>query len=472
MNEEDEGERKLKIQETRRVYDKLREMYLYGLRNSLEENDVLNSKRGAKQMREYVMSEEEFLSYFPRNLIVGGKVMTLGQAHDSMTKTIQRFVNTVRDIVTITKTQRVEREQLQEAIENLITLTLDVEKIFGTPVQLDEELINRYLEEMGERENEQPLGTPDTPTDKTISPATPEDAEDKEIAKDAIFDMDDLEGDDEEDETGALKKVGLFDPDVYQNTLDVFNEEKKIFEKELEMPIEATATIFSLFLNLLSEVSKGQNEGVRRAKSFDNNYAGRFEDPEIIQGYFNETMEQLQDKSKNTISDLRAAGLRLTSDNYKLYEPINIVGTINRIFSIDKQPVKTIVTDLITKVLDVDESMDDLFDDIFGPAVDNDRESNSSEDTPPRSMDDIRNALFGDDNVDIDDDEQTDENPDDSMDIDDDEQTDENPDDSDQPLEVLKTQVSQIAKNNLSSEEVASIVEFAKKIKLQIMEEV
>ena len=42
INEEDEGERKLKIQETRRVYDKLREMYLYGLRNSLEENDVPN----------------------------------------------------------------------------------------------------------------------------------------------------------------------------------------------------------------------------------------------------------------------------------------------------------------------------------------------------------------------------------------------------------------------------------------------
>jgi hypothetical protein len=71
-------------------------------------------------------------------------------------------------------------------------------------------------------------------------------------------------------------------------------------------------------------------------------------------------------------------------------------------------------------------------------------------------LDDIENTLFGDNNVDTDDDEQTDENP----------------DDSDQPLEVLKTQVSQIAKNNLSSEEVASIVEFAKKIKLQIMEEV
>jgi len=157
LQEDRASDRKLRIQEVEKVYNELRRMYLKGLRISLENPDTEKAKAGAKQMREYVMGEEKFMSYFPTNIISGGKVMTLGDAYEKMSKVIRKFIETIRDIVTITKTQRVSKTDLEVVVADLVAISLAIQSMFRKESLIDRKFIENYKNEIAQNPNNQSL---------------------------------------------------------------------------------------------------------------------------------------------------------------------------------------------------------------------------------------------------------------------------------------------------------------------------
>jgi hypothetical protein len=157
LQEDRAGDRKLRIEEVKKVYNELRRMYLKGLRISLENPDTEKAKSGAKQMREYVMSQEKFMSYFPTNIISGGKVMTLGDAYEKMSKVIRKFIETIRDIVTITKTQRVSKPDLEVAIADLVAISLAIQSMFRKESLIDRKFMENYKNEIAQDPDKQSL---------------------------------------------------------------------------------------------------------------------------------------------------------------------------------------------------------------------------------------------------------------------------------------------------------------------------
>ena len=158
FEQEDDSERKLKIQEVRRVYDEMRRMYLQGLQVSLEENDSQEAKQGAKQIKDYVLGEKEFMGYFPTNVISStGQVMTLSEANNSMKAIIQSFIGAIRDMVTITKTQKVSPASLEQAVGELVKISEAIERLFNVPSEIDREFMQKYIDEASAKPENQPI---------------------------------------------------------------------------------------------------------------------------------------------------------------------------------------------------------------------------------------------------------------------------------------------------------------------------
>jgi hypothetical protein len=104
------------------------------------------------------MGQETFMSYFPSNIITSsGGVMTLGGAHKSMVDIIAPFIETIRDIVTITKTQKVSESNLQQAIGNLVMISDAIESMFKVPSLIDREFMKKYIEAAKQNPENQPL---------------------------------------------------------------------------------------------------------------------------------------------------------------------------------------------------------------------------------------------------------------------------------------------------------------------------
>jgi len=165
---EQESDRKLKIKQVREVYGEMRRMYLKGLMVSLENNDSENSKRGASQIKEYVMSQKQFLSYFPTNIITSsGRVMTLGDAYESMKEIIGKFVEAIRDMVTITKTQKVSSGSLYQAMGELISISEKIEELFKVPSQIDKKILKALKKQETSNDDNQSV------TDEEKLTATP-----------------------------------------------------------------------------------------------------------------------------------------------------------------------------------------------------------------------------------------------------------------------------------------------------------
>ena len=158
LQESSESDRKLKITEVEKVYNEMRRQYLKGLQVSLSKNQPDEAKAGAKELKDYVMGQETFMSYFPSNIITSsGGVMTLGGAHKSMVDIIAPFIETIRDIVTITKTQKVSESNLQQAIGNLVMISDAIESMFKVPSLIDREFMKKYIEAAKQNPENQPL---------------------------------------------------------------------------------------------------------------------------------------------------------------------------------------------------------------------------------------------------------------------------------------------------------------------------
>ena len=158
LQESSESDRKLKITEVEKVYNEMRRQYLKGLQVSLSKNQPDEAKAGAEELKDYVMGQETFMSYFPSNIITSsGGVMTLGGAHKSMVDIIAPFIETIRDIVTITKTQKVSESNLQQAIGNLVMISDAIESMFKVPSLIDREFMKKYIEAAKQNPENQPL---------------------------------------------------------------------------------------------------------------------------------------------------------------------------------------------------------------------------------------------------------------------------------------------------------------------------
>jgi hypothetical protein len=158
LNENSDSDRKVRIAEVEKVYNEMRRQYLKGLQVSLSTNDAEKAKAGAKELKDYVMGQEAFMSYFPSNIITSsGGVMTLGAAHESMVAIIAPFIETIRDIVTITKTQKVSESNLQQAIGNLVMISNAIESMFKVPSLIDREFMKKYIEAAKQNPENQPL---------------------------------------------------------------------------------------------------------------------------------------------------------------------------------------------------------------------------------------------------------------------------------------------------------------------------
>jgi len=158
LQEASGSDRKVRIAEVEKVYNEMRRQYLKGLQVSLSKNQPDESKAGAKELKDYVMGQETFMSYFPSNIITsGGGVMTLGDAHKSMVDIIGPFIETIRDIVTITKTQKVSESNLQQAIGNLVMISNAIESMFKVPSLIDREFMKKYIEAAKQDPENQPL---------------------------------------------------------------------------------------------------------------------------------------------------------------------------------------------------------------------------------------------------------------------------------------------------------------------------
>ena len=158
LQEASGSDRKVRIAEVEKVYNEMRRQYLKGLKVSLSTNDAEEAKAGAKELKDYVMGQKTFMSYFPSNIITSsGGVMTLGAAHESMVAIIAPFIETIRDIVTITKTQKVSESNLQQAIGNLVMISDAIESMFKVPSLIDREFMKKYIEAAKQNPENQPL---------------------------------------------------------------------------------------------------------------------------------------------------------------------------------------------------------------------------------------------------------------------------------------------------------------------------
>ena len=145
MNEDKKSERRLKVQKVREVYNEMRRLYIDSLMVDLENGKVKKAKKSAQGMKDYILNEKEFLSYFPKGMIVGTSVMTLSEAHESMSLIIKKFIDTIRDVVTITKSQEVSKEQLAVAAADLAQIAKKIEALFKVPSQIDKAFMDKYI---------------------------------------------------------------------------------------------------------------------------------------------------------------------------------------------------------------------------------------------------------------------------------------------------------------------------------------
>ena len=147
MLEEDDPERQAKIQLVRQTYDNAKKEYIYVLMPSMEKPNWGKSQASAKKILD-ILKEEKFISLFPTGMkTAGGKVMTVGKAYESMTAVIQEFIETVRDIVLISKEKYIAKTSLTQAKNKLKKISITIADLFRVPSKFSPEEIKKAKEE-------------------------------------------------------------------------------------------------------------------------------------------------------------------------------------------------------------------------------------------------------------------------------------------------------------------------------------
>ena len=130
MLEEADPERQEQIKFVREVYDNAKKEYVYALATSMEGGKWSKSQQSAKKILE-ILKDDKFISLFPTGMKTSsGRVMTVGKAYESMKEVIQDFIETVRDIVLISKTRYVSPPSLTQARDNLLQISTRIADLF------------------------------------------------------------------------------------------------------------------------------------------------------------------------------------------------------------------------------------------------------------------------------------------------------------------------------------------------------
>lgn len=220
LNENSDSDRKVRIAEVEKVYNEMRRQYLKGLQVSLSTNDAEEAKAGAKELKDYVMGQETFMSYFPSNIITSsGGVMTLGAAHESMVAIIAPFIETIRDIVTITKTQKVSESNLQQAIGNLVMISNAIESMFKVPSLIDREFMKKYIEAAKQNPENQPLTDEEPSQDDEQSQVKPPGDDITDFLKEKLGDSLNTLGE---------KFLNMFATEIEQDGATLEDQEEKV----------------------------------------------------------------------------------------------------------------------------------------------------------------------------------------------------------------------------------------------------
>lgn len=232
--EEDDPERQAKIQLVRETYDNAKEEYIYVLMPSMEEGVWNKSQTSAKKILD-ILKKEEFISLFPTALKTsGGRVMTLGDAYKSMTALIQEFVETVRDIVLISKKKYISNTSLTQAKNKLEKISLEIAELFRVPSKFSEEEIKQAKEEEAKDPTKQAIT--DQPENnleqgqEDHSPGTTTDEDSGTVA--------DEDGETEEppaDEDGAPAGDTGAEPETSQEKFETFSKKNKLIGELAEI---------------------------------------------------------------------------------------------------------------------------------------------------------------------------------------------------------------------------------------------
>jgi hypothetical protein len=83
--------------------------------------------------------------------------MTLGDAYEKMSVVIRKFIETIRDIVTITKTQRVSKTDLEVVVADLVAISLAIQSMFRKESLIDSKFMENYKNEIAQNPDKQSL---------------------------------------------------------------------------------------------------------------------------------------------------------------------------------------------------------------------------------------------------------------------------------------------------------------------------
>jgi hypothetical protein len=179
--EEADPERKEKIALVREVYDEAKRQYISVLSVSMEGKEWDKSKASAGQILE-ILKREDFISLFPTGMSTSsGKIVTVSQANDVMKGLIQEFIEIVRDIILISKTDYVSPSDLGRAGRQLVFISKEIAEYFKIASKFPpEEIKKAKVNEAAKPENQAITPVPqekldardgDTASGPTIDPA-------------------------------------------------------------------------------------------------------------------------------------------------------------------------------------------------------------------------------------------------------------------------------------------------------------
>ena len=241
MLEEADPERQEQIKFVREVYDKAKEEYIYALATSMEGGEWSKSQQSAKDILK-ILKDDKFISLFPTGMkTASGRVMTVGKAYEVMKEMIQDFIETVRDIVLISKTKYISTPSLTQARNNLLQISTEIADLFQVASKFPAKEIKKAKEV--EAAN---------PANKALTPAPEEELEQgSEDNGSTVEDpaTTDVEGEGREEEEPPIQP--FFNAIFTQNQRETPN--KEIIERiEAKFPDEEdqikAKQIFSYFL--------------------------------------------------------------------------------------------------------------------------------------------------------------------------------------------------------------------------------
>jgi hypothetical protein len=161
MLEKDGMSRDEKIAFVKQEYLKMREVWIRmkpAFSDKEEKSGIINQ---AKEMKA-IAANKDFLALFPNVTFVSeGEVISIDQANKVLSETIEQFVFAMRDVLTLVKSDRPERNSLIVAQKRLEAIAKAIQDNFGVPMGIPPELQIQQIEDEIQDEDNQAFSDED-----------------------------------------------------------------------------------------------------------------------------------------------------------------------------------------------------------------------------------------------------------------------------------------------------------------------